>query len=51
MSCPLTAIESSWSEIDSALKALPSSTENYPKTVVNRVVNWWVNKIRSRRAA
>jgi peroxiredoxin len=51
MACPLTAIESSLSEIASALKALPSSTTNYPKTVVNRVVNWWVNKIRSPRAA
>ena len=49
--CPVTAIESSLSEIDGALKALPSSTMNYPKTVVNSVVNWWVNKVRSPRAA
>lgn len=51
MACPLTAIESSLSEIDGVLKALPSSTANYPKSVVNRVVNWWVNKIRAPRAA
>lgn len=51
MACPAGSVESALGDIDRALKTLPSQTANYPKSVVNRVVNWWVNKIRSPRAA
>lgn len=48
---PAAAVEGALADIDKALQTLPSQTANYPKTVVNRVVNWWVNKIRPPRAA
>jgi peroxiredoxin len=51
MASPVQSVESVLSDIENVLQTLPSPTANYPKTVVNRVVNWWVNKIRSPRAA
>ena len=51
MASPAEAVESSLGDIDKVLQTLPSPMANYPKTVVNRVVNWWVNKIRPPRAA
>ena len=35
----------------SVLKNQPAQTYHYPARVVNRVVNWWVNKVRPRPAA
>ncbi len=37
--------------VDKALADLPGPTSNYPKSVVNRVVNWWVNAFSRRRPA
>lgn len=51
MACPAPSVEGALGDIDKALQTLPDQMANYPKTIVNRVVNWWVNKIRSPRAA
>jgi len=51
MACPSSSVESSQEDIDKALLTLPGQMANYPKSIVNRVVNWWVNKIRSPRVA
>ena len=37
--------------VDKVLADLPGPTSNYPKSVVNRVVNWWVNAVSRRRPA
>jgi peroxiredoxin len=37
--------------VEKALADLPGPASNYPKSVVNRVVNWWVNAISRRRPA
>ncbi len=51
LASPVPSVEAAMGDIDKALQALPSQTVNYPKTVVNRVVDWWVNKIRRPRIA
>lgn len=51
MACPAASVEGVLGDIDKALQTLPSQMANYPKTVVNRVVNWWVSKVRRPRAA
>lgn len=51
MANPAASVEGSLGDIDKALQALPNPMVNYPKTIVNRVVNWWVNKIRPPRVA
>ena len=37
--------------VDRTLAALPGPTSNYPKSVLNRVVDWWVNAVSRRRPA
>jgi peroxiredoxin len=39
------------SPVESVGESLPTQMANYPRTIVNRVVDWWVNKVRSPRAA
>ena len=51
MACPLSSMEVALGEITSTLQSQPAQTYHYPKKVVNRVVNWWVNRIRPRPAA
>ena len=51
MACPATSVEGALGDIDKALQALPSQMANYPQTIVNRVVDWWVNKVRPPRVA
>jgi peroxiredoxin len=48
---PVASVEESLPEVDKTLQSLPSPTANYPKSVVNRVVDWWINKIRRPRLA
>lgn len=50
MANPLTSMEAALKEIDTALQSQPAQTYHYPGKVVNRVVNWWVNKVRPRPA-
>ncbi len=50
MSQPVSSVESALSEVGSALRGQPAQTYHYPTKVVNRVVNWWVNKVRPRPA-
>lgn len=48
---PATAVEAGIEEIISVLNRQPSQTYHYPSSVVNRVVDWWINKIRRPRVA
>lgn len=43
LSNPVASVEESFSQIESALKDLPSPTKSYPKSVVNRLIDRWVN--------
>jgi len=47
---PLGSMDDALKEITSFLRAQPAQTYHYPSKVVNRVVNWWVNKVRPRPA-
>ncbi len=51
MANPAPPMEESLGAVEKALADLPGPTSNYPKSVVNRVVNWWVNTISRRRPA
>jgi peroxiredoxin len=51
MARPAGDVEAALSEVVSVLKGLPSPTANMPGSVVNRVVDWWVNRLRKRKAA
>ena len=51
MANPLTSMETALKEATAALQDQPAPTYHYPGKVVNRVVNWWVNKVRPRPAA
>lgn len=51
MACPLEDLEKSLTEVEGVLKGMPSQTANMPGSVVNRVVDWWVNRFRKRKAA
>ena len=50
MSNPVSSMDSAVMEILSVLKGQPAQTYHYPSKVVNRVVNWWVNRVRPRPA-
>lgn len=51
MANPLTSMEAALKEVAATLQSQPAPTYHYPGKVVNRVVNWWVNKVRPRPAA
>ena len=51
MANPAPAMEEALGAVEKVLAELPGPTSNYPKSVVNRVVNWWVNTISRRRPA
>ena len=51
MANPAPPMEEALAAADKALAELPGPASNYPKTVVNRVVNWWVNAVSRRRPA
>ena len=51
MANPLTSLETALQEVTAVLQDQPAPTYHYPGKVVNRVVNWWVNKVRPRPAA
>jgi len=51
MANPAPPMKEALGAVDKALAELPGPTSNYPKSVVNRVVNWWVNAISRRRPA
>jgi peroxiredoxin len=51
MANPAPAMEEALGAVDKALADLPGPTSNYPKSVVNRVVSWWVNSASRRRPA
>lgn len=40
---PAPAFEEAASNVLARLKSLPSSTANYPRSVINRLVDYWVN--------
>lgn len=51
MANPAPAIDEALAAVDKAAADLPGPTSNYPKSVVNRVVNWWVNSVSRGRPA
>ncbi len=40
---PLTSLEAAWPDLEKALTRLPSPTANYPRSVINRLVDRWIN--------
>ena len=40
---PVASVADAFSQVDSALKALPSPTKSYPKSVINGLIDRWVN--------
>lgn len=40
---PVASVEDSMAQVESAIKDLPSPTKSYPKTVINRLIDRWVN--------
>lgn len=40
---PVASVEDSMAQVESAIKDLPSPTRSYPKTVINRLIDRWVN--------
>jgi len=50
MANPLQSIGKALEEVSGVLQNQPSQTYHYPAKVVNRVVNWWVNRVRPRTA-
>ncbi|HYO14097.1 MAG TPA: redoxin domain-containing protein [Thermoanaerobaculia bacterium] len=40
---PVTSVEDALSQVEKILKDLPSPTRSYPKSVVNRWIDRWVN--------
>lgn len=48
---PAPPMEEALAAVDKALASLPGPASNYPGSVVNRVVNWWVNAVSRRRPA
>jgi peroxiredoxin len=40
---PVASVEESMPQVESALKDLPSPTKSYPKSIVNRWIDRWVN--------
>ena len=51
MANPAPAVAAALDEVEKVLAGLPGPTSNYPRSVVNRVVNWWVNAVSRRRPA
>lgn len=51
MACPVGDLETALAEVDSVLRGMTSPSANMPGTVVNRVVDWWVNRFRKSKAA
>jgi peroxiredoxin len=48
---PVSDLSEALTRVESVLQKQPSPTHHYPGTVINRVVDWWVNKIRRPRVA
>lgn len=48
---PVASVEAALAELDNLLRRQPRQTYHYPSQVVNRVVDWWINKIRGARVA
>lgn len=48
---PSSSVKQGVEEIVSVLDRQPSQTYHYPRAVVNRVVDWWINRIRRPRVA
>ena len=40
---PVASVEDSLAQVESAIKDLPSPTKSYPKAVINRLIDRWVN--------
>jgi len=40
---PVASVEQSMGQVEAAIKDLPSPTKSYPKAVINRLVDRWVN--------
>lgn len=40
---PVTSVEDAIPQVESALKAMPTPTQEYPKSVINRLIDKWVN--------
>jgi peroxiredoxin len=40
---PVAAVEEAFPQIEKLLKDLPSPTRSYPKSVINRLIDRWVN--------
>ena len=50
MANPVGAMDEAVKQVEASLQGQPAQTYHYPTKVVNRVVNWWVNKVRPRPA-
>ena len=48
---PVTSIGAGLEQILDLVRKQPSPTANLPAAVVNRVVDWWVNRVRGSRLA
>ena len=48
---PASSVEACIQEVLAIVRRQPSQTSNLPSTVVNRVVDWWVNRARGPRVA
>ncbi|MEA2560860.1 MAG: AhpC/TSA family [Acidobacteriota bacterium] len=40
---PVASVEEALAQVESAIKDLPSPTKSYPKAVINRLIDRWVN--------
>ena len=40
---PVASVEDSLAQVESAIKDLPSPTKSYPKSVINKLIDRWVN--------
>ena len=40
---PVASVEDSLAQVQSAIKELPSPTKSYPKAVINKLIDRWVN--------
>jgi peroxiredoxin len=48
---PVSAVEAAMPELEKILAGFPTPTASYPKAVLNRWIEWWVNALgRGRRA-
>ena len=50
MANPVGGMDEAVKQVEASLQGQPAQTYHYPTKVVNRVVNWWVNKVRPRPA-